>query len=126
MVLTPSNFAAVLGQLDSSVFGGNEAVRYGYIPNLYGFAGFVCSANIPDSLSADGFIIAKDAIAIANRYLPSYTEGTYSQTWKAVTEEGFNVGYRQFGNPSTGMNVLAADVLFGATIVQPSKIVKLM
>lgn len=125
VVLTPENYASVLAQLDSSVFGGDEAVRYGYVPNLYGFAGFVCSANIPDALSADGFIIAKDAIAIANRYLPSYTEGTYAQTWKATTDEGFSIGYRQFGDAATGNNILACDVLFGCAIVQPTKIVKL-
>ena len=126
VVLCPTTYASVLAQLDSSVFGGDEAVKYGYVPNLYGFAGFVCSGDIPSSLSAEGFIIQKDAIALANRYLPSYTEGTYQETWKSVTEEGFNIGFRRFADPSTGMNILAGDVLFGSTIVLPSKIVKLM
>lgn len=126
VVLTPASYASVLAQLDSSVFGSDDAVKYGFIPNLYGFAGFVCSANIPSTLSAEGFIIARDAIGIANRYLPSYTDGTYNQTWKVTTEEGFNVGFRLFGDPATGTNRLAGDVLFGTALLQPSKIVKLM
>lgn len=124
--MTPANFAAVLSQLDSNVFGGNEAIRYGYVPNLYGFAGFVCAPNIPASLSADGAIIAQDAIGIASRYLYPGTEGAYPEAWSATTEDGFTIGYRRFMDLCRGVNKFAADVLVGAKILQPSKIVRLV
>ena len=126
VVLTPSAFAGVLAQLDSSVFGGYEPIQYGLVKNLYGFAGFVCSPLIPSELSATGFLIQRDAIGVVSKYLPSFAEGTYSQTWKATNEDGLTIGYRLFGDASLGCNRLAADILFGTKILNPNKIVKLM
>ena len=123
VALTPANFAAVLAQLDSNVFGGNEAIRYGYVPNLYGFAGFICAPNIPASVSAEGAIIAQDAIGIASRYLYPGTEGAYPEAWSATTEDGFTIGYRRFMDLCRGVNKFAADVLVGAKVIQPNKIV---
>lgn len=124
VVLSPSNFASVLGQLDADVYGGSEAIRLGVIPGLYGFKGFVCSSNLPNGVI--GAIIADTAIGIASRYVYPGTEGAYSETWQAVTEDGLTIGYRRFMDLPTGTNKFAADVLFGASILQPDKIVKLV
>lgn len=123
VVLTPANFAAVLSQLDSNVFGGDEAIRYGYVPNLYGFAGFMSAPNLPAGV--DGFIIAQDAIGIASRYVYPGTENAYPEVWTATTDDGFTIGYRRFMDLCNGVNRFAADVLFGAKILQADKIVKL-
>lgn len=124
VALKPTQFATVLGQLDANIYGGSEAVRLGVIPGLYGFKGFVCAPNLPEGV--DGVIICDTAVGIASRYLYPGTEGAYPEAWSATDEDGFTLGYRRFMNLSTGTNMFAADVLFGAKILQPSKLVRLV
>lgn len=124
VALAPTQFATVLGQLDANVYGGSEAIRLGIIPGLYGFKGFVCTSNLPEG--TNGAIICDSAVGVASRYLYPGTEGAYPEAWSATDEDGFTIGYRRFMDLCTGTNKFAADVLFGAKILQPSKIVRLV
>lgn len=124
VALGPTQFATVLGMLDANVYGGSEAVRLGVIEGLYGFKGFVCTSNLPEG--TDGAIICDSAIGVASRYLAPGTEGAYPEAWSATDEDGFTLGFRRFMDLSTGTNKFAGDVLFGAKIIQPSKIVRLV
>ena len=124
VALAPTQFATVLGQLDANVYGGSEAIRLGLIPGLYGFKGFVCTSNLPEG--TNGAIICDSAVGVASRYLYPGTEGAYPEAWSATDEDGFTIGYRRFMDLCTGTNKFAADVLFGAKILQPSKIVRLV
>jgi len=124
VVLKPAQFAKVLGQLDSSVYGGTEAIRTGVIPGLFGFKGFVCSGNLPNCASnAIGAIICDSAIGIGSRYLaPDPNE--YSNSWKGTTEDGFTIGFRRYTNRDLGADKLACDVLFGVKFFDMSKIIR--
>lgn len=124
VALAPTQFATVLGMLDANVYGGSEAIRLGLIPGLYGFKGFVCTSNLPEGTV--GAVIADSAIGVASRWLAPGTEGAYPEVWSATDEDGFTIGYRRFMDLCTGSNKFAADVLFGAKILQPSKIVRLV
>ena len=124
VALKPTQFATVLGQLDSNIYGGSEAIRLGVIDGLYGFKGFVCAPNLPEG--TNGVIICDTAVGVASRYLFPGTEGAYPQAWSATDESGFTIGYRRFMDLATGSNKFAADVLFGAKILQPTKIVRLV
>ena len=124
MALKPTQFATVLGQLDANIYGGSEAIRLGVVEGLYGFKGFVCAPNLPEGV--DGVIICDTAVGVASRYVYPGTEGAYPEAWSATDEDGFTIGYRRFMNLATGTNMFAADVLFGASILQPSKCVRLV
>lgn len=124
VALKPTYFYGVLGQLDACIYGGTEAIRYGMVPELFGFKGFVCAPNLPEGVN--GAIICDTAVGIASRYLFPGTEGAYPQAWAATDESGFTVGYRRFMDLGTGTNKFAADVLFGAKVLQPSKVVRLV
>ena len=124
VALAPTQFANVLSMLDSNVYGGSEAIRLGVIEGLYGFKGFVCTSNLPEG--TDGAIICDSAIGVASRYLAPGTEGAYPEVFTATDEDGFTIGFRRFMDLATGSNKFAADVLFGAKIIQPSKIVRLV
>lgn len=124
VALAPTQFATVLGLLDANVYGGSEAVRLGVIEGLYGFKGFVCTSNLPEG--TQGAVICDSAIGVASRYLAPGTEGAYPEAWPATDDDGFTLGYRRFMDLNTGTNKFAGDVLFGAKILQPSKIVRLV
>ena len=80
VVLRPTEFAKVLGELDASTFGGIEPVQLGYVPKIFGLAGLVCSTNLPSSYTV-GALITRGAIATVNRYLPPATENAYAEAW---------------------------------------------
>lgn len=124
VAMKPTQFAGVLSALDFNVYGGTEAIRLGVIEGLYGFKAFVCAPNLPEGV--DGAIICDTAVGIASRYLFPGTEGAYPEAWAATDETGFTIGYRRFMDLGTGSNKFAADVLFGAKILQPTKIVRLV
>ena len=114
----------MLSALDYTVYGSADAIRNGVIPGHYGFKGFVCAPNLPEGVN--GAIICDTAVGVASRYLFPGTEGAYPEAWAATDESGFTIGYRRFMDLATGSNKFAADVLFGAKLLQPTKIVRLV
>lgn len=122
VVLTPAKFATVLSMLDSNVYGGTEAIRTGVIEGLYGFKGFVCSTFLPEGV--DGVIAMEGAVGTAARYLAPMTPGAYPEAFSATDpDNGLTIGFRRYMNLDTGSNLFAADMLFGAKVLQPTKVV---
>ena len=123
VALTPEYFAKALSYLDSNVYGGSEAIREGRIPGLYGFRAFVCSTFLNEGLK--GAIVSRDAIGLASRYLEPM-EGAYPDAWRASDGDIATIGFRHFSNLCTGRRYLACEALFGAKVLMPNKIVRLV
>lgn len=114
VILTPENFSKVLGLLDVMTYGGPEALRYGYVPGLFGFRSVVCSTYLPAGV--DGVIVNRNTVGIASRYLAPLA-GAYPETWKAVDPStGFTIGFRSFADLGSGKRFLAGEALVGARI----------
>ena len=110
----PKNFSDLLGTLDVYAYGGPEAMRFGYVPGLFGFKSVVCSTNLPDGVN--GVILNRNTVGIASRYLAPLG-GAYPQTWKATDpDSGFSIGFRVFADLKTGRRYVAGDALVGAAI----------
>lgn len=125
VALTATEYYKVLGFVgDAAIYGGREAIVGGTVPGLYGFKAFVCADNLPSGVK--GAIICDSAVGIASRYLAPSTEGDYPEAWSVTTDEGFSIGYRRFMDRNMGETKFAADVLFGAKILQADKIVLLV
>lgn len=126
LALDPTTFAKLLGTMDSYVYGGPEAVRDGVIPGLYGFRGVVCTPTLPAAMSGTGgFIIPWESIGVAARWNKPAVEG-YQAAWATVDEKtGMPIGFRVFEHLCRGTAYIAGDVLFGAKLINPSKIVKI-
>ena len=123
VVLGPVDYQKVLSYLDSNVYGGSEAIREGRIPGLYGFRAFVCSTFLNEGLK--GAIVSRDAIGLASRYLEPM-EGAYPDAWRASDGDIATIGFRHFANLCTGRRYLACEALFGAKVLMPKKIVRLV
>ena len=122
VVLGPADFYKVLAQLDSNVYGGTEAIRDGYIPGIYGFAGMVCSTFLPAGVK--GVICSRDAVGICSRYLEPLADA-YTDTWRASDGDIATIGFRYFADPVTGRRYINCEALVGAAILQKDKIVLL-
>lgn len=114
VVLTPENFSKVLGLLDVMTYGGPEALRYGYVPGLFGFKSVVCSTYLPEGV--DGVIVNRNSVGIASRYLAPMA-GAYPDAWKTTDPStGFTVGWRSFCALGSGKRYLAGECICGARI----------
>ena len=115
LVLNPSYFAATLGNMDAVVYGGDEGVKRGVIPGLYGFRDVVCTPYLPEGTV--GAIVPYGTLGIASRVNKPAING-YVATFDATDENGFALGFRVFEHLCEGRMILGGDVLFGAKILQ--------
>ena len=119
VILTPTQFAALLPHVDFMQYGGTEAIRYGYVPGYAGFKSVVCSTYLPEGV--DGVIVNRNTVGIASRYLAPLA-GAYPSTWRAVDpNSGFTIGFRLFADLATGTRYLAGEALVGAGIFYDGK-----
>ena len=119
VILTPTQFAALLPHVDFMQYGGTEAIRYGYVPGYAGFKSVVCSTYLPEGV--DGVIVNRNTVGLASRYLAPLA-GAYPSAWKAVDpNSGFTIGFRLFADLATGTRYLAGEALVGAGIFYDGK-----
>lgn len=124
VVLNPTNYTNLLGVLDYAMFGGREAVKFGYVDGLFGFLKVVCSTNLADGV--DGFIANRESIGIASRYLEPLANA-YPMTFKSVDpDSGFSTGFRLYADLATGARKFSIEALVGANVLMPNKIVRLV
>ena len=123
VVLNPLKYSQLLAVLDSSVYGGPEAIRRGVVVGLFGFKSVICSDKLPEGTV--GALVQNGALGVVSRYLMPSIAGAYPMTTEATDENGVKMGYRYSTNLATGRNYIAADALFGAKILLPKKIVRL-
>ena len=125
VVLNPAQYSKVLGLVDYSMVGTGDYLTTGVINNLFGFKGFVCSSNLP--AGNKGCIILDEAMGIASKYLAPMTPDAYPEAWPITDEEsGMTIGARRFMDLNKGTNNFAMDVLFGAKLLQPNKVIRLV
>lgn len=117
LVLNGSSYSTMMGTLgDSSVYGGSEIVRSGYVERLYGFRGVIDSPIMPEG--AKGFIIPWNSLGVVSRWDKPAIDG-YSDVWTAVDPKtGFTIGYRVFEHLCKGKAYIGGNVLFGAKLLQ--------
>ena len=123
LCLNPLRFSQLLAILDSSTYGGPEAIRRGVVPGLYGFKSVICSNKLP--AGTVGAIIGLGTIAVVNRYNAPGIAGAYPMVERKTDENGFTIGFRYGMDLAKGYNYLACDALVGAKVLDKEKIVLL-
>lgn len=124
LMLNPTAFSKLLGTLDAYVYGGPEAIRGGRVPGLYGFKSVVCAPGLPEGV--EGYIVDANSVGVAARYVQPQT-GAYPAAWQTSDpNSGFPIGFRAFQNLCTGARNLAGEVLFGAKVIRPKGVIKLV
>lgn len=124
LCLNPLKFSQLLAILDSSTYGGPEAIRRGVVPGLYGFKSVICSNKLP--AGTVGAVIGMGTIAVVNRYNAPGIAGAYPMVERTTDENGFTIGFRYGTDLAKGYNYLAADCLVGAKVLDNTKIVRLI
>lgn len=119
LALNPVNYDNLLGELDAASYGGGEAIRTGMIPGLYGFKSVICLRDLPDGVT--GALIPSEAVAVAARGTLKSGDGFVE--FDTVTDEnGFPITVTRHFSPAKRNEFLNTDVLWGAQLVQPTKV----
>lgn len=124
IALAPSYFYKAVGLAPYQTVGTEDYIQTGVINNLFGFKGVVCTSNLPDGTY--GAVILDEAMGCASKYLAPMTPDAYPEAWSATSDEGFTIGFRRFMDLNTGANKFAVDCLYGAKLLQPSKVIRLV
>lgn len=121
-------FSKLLAGLDTAKFGGDEAMRKGVIPELFGFRQIVRAPLLKSSNAAlAGFISLPQAIGVGFRYCDPQSKKVYEEVGQAYDEEtGVLYGIRRFGEAATGRNHLAVEALYGAKAVDKKALIRLL
>lgn len=118
--LCPEYYNSLLSLLDANILGTQDAIKNGYIGGLYGFKGVVQLLDLPEGVK--GAIIPANAVAVASRAFPVGDESCYSEYGTASDEYGFTLTVLRHGSAAKGKGFLNVVALWGAALVQPSKI----
>ena len=120
LALSPDYYNTLLSLLDANILGTGEAIRTGYIGGLYGFKAVVQMLDLPEGIK--GALIPQDSVAIASRAFPVGDEGAYSEYGTVSDEYGFTLTVMRHGSAAKATGFLNVVGLWGAALVQPSKI----
>lgn len=120
LALSPDLYAETLALFDTNVIGDSNAIRNGYVGNLYGFKAVIQLNDLPTGVI--GAIIPSNAVAIASRAVTVGDPSCYSEVGAASDEFGFTLTFLRHGSAAKGKGFLNATSLWGAALVQPSKI----
>lgn len=139
LMLTAKAYGEVLASLDANLYGGPEAIRYGMIEGLYGFDAVMENDLLNKTLDTStgklvdngqnlvGVIIPRNAVGIAGRVLPVLNPKLYEEVGTVTDEHsGLTMQFRRGGAWETDRSVMTCEALFGAKLLQPTKIVRIV
>jgi hypothetical protein len=118
VVLNPAYFAALLADLDASVYGGGEAIRSGRIPGLYGFKSVVEAPNY----AGPGFVAYPSALAVASRVIRPLKTDAYD-VFETHADEATGLAFNTVvaTATATGKTSLSVECSFGAAVGDPGE-----
>ena len=119
LALDPTYYAAVLAELDTSAYGGAQAIQNGIVNALYGFKAVIQMKDLPSGVL--GALIPQDAVAVAARGTLKAEEG-FIEAGTVTDENGFPVTITRHMSFAKRTEFLNGDLLWGAALVQASKI----
>ena len=127
LMLNAKAYGQVLASLDANLYGGPEAIRFGMIEGLYGFDAVMENDLLLKNENLIGCIIPRNAIGIAGRVLPVLNPKLYDEVGTVTDEHsGLTMQFRRGGAWETDRAVMTCEALFGAKLLQPTKIVRIV
>jgi hypothetical protein len=127
LMLNAAAYGRVLASLDANLYGGPEAIRSGMIEGLYGFDAVMENDMLLKDQNLIGCIIPRNAIGIAGRVLPVVNPKLYEEVGTVTDEHsGLTMQFRRTGDQATDRSVMTCEALFGAKLLQPTKIVRIV
>lgn len=139
LMLNGKAYGEVLSTLDANLYGGPEAIRSGMIEGLYGFDTVMLNdqllregqelpnGNTVTGENLIGAIIPRNALGIAGRVVPVLNPHLTVEVGTVTDENSkLTIQFRRVGDANTDSSTLTAEALFGAKLLQPTKVVRIV
>ena len=127
LMLNAAAYGRTLASLDANLYGGPEAIRNGMVEGLYGFDAVMENDLLLKSENLIGAIVPRNAIGVAGRILPVVNPKLYEEVGTVTDEHsGLTLQFRRTGDQATDRAVMTCEALFGASLLQPTKIVRIV
>lgn len=130
LLLSPSYYGNLIQ--DSAVasalaYGGNDAIRGGNVPSLFGIPAVYESNAIPDnSENLYGMLAHPSSLAVAMRYLePGNSQEYISAKRVSDPETGMVMGYREFYDAKLGVHTAVLECVYGVAVGRGEGLVRL-
>lgn len=115
LFLAPDEYNDLLGELDSSAYGGTEAIRDGQVKGLYGFRSVVCLQDAGEGVK--GALVDASAIAFGARGVAVAEPGAYVAYGTQADENGFPLTILVHGSPAKGEAFMNITSLWGMKVI---------
>jgi hypothetical protein len=127
LMLNAKAYGEVLADLDAHAYGGTEAIRSGMIEGLFGFGAVMENDLLLKNENLVGAIVPRNAIGVAGRTVPILNPHLVIDSG-TVTDEGsgLTLTFRRIGDANTDRTAMTGEALFGAKLLQPTKIVRIV
>ena len=112
----------------SMTYGSADVIRDGAIPSLFGIGYMYESTCLPgNSENLVGFIAHPSALAVAMRYLQPINSKEYIAARRLYDEEsGMVIGYREFYEPSTGVQTAVLEAVYGYSVALSGSLIRMV
>ncbi len=82
---------------------------------------------LPTAENLVGAIVYPTAIGVAGRVLKPQSPRAYEEVgYSSDDKSGLAIGWRRFGDPRTGENFVAYESVFGADVISPKTLVRIV
>lgn len=129
LLLNGKEFGQLLSTLDANTYGDRSAIAEGRIEGLYGFRAVVKVDSLT-SLCGSGLraaLVPVNALGVAARTIPVLNANLFTEVGTVSDEKsGLVIQFRRGGDWKTDTTTLTAEALFGAKLLQPTKIVRIV
>lgn len=111
----------------SMTYGGNEVIRDGAIPSLFGIGYMFESTALPgNGENLVGFMAHPSALAVAMRYLQPINSKEYIAARRLYDETtGMVLGYREFYDASTGTQTAVLEAVYGYSVALSGSLIRM-
>jgi hypothetical protein len=97
------------------------------IEGLFGFDCVMENDRLLKDEGTIGAIVPRNALGVAGRIIPIVNTHLYTETGTVTDENsGLTIQFRKAGDANTDRAVLTGEALFGAKLLQPTKIVRIV
>ena len=115
LFLAPDEYNELLGELDTSIYGGTEAIRDGQVAGLYGFKSVVCLNDAGEGVK--GALVDSSAIAFGARGVAVAEPNAYTSYGTQSDENGFPLTILVHGSPAKGEAFMNITSLWGMKVI---------
>jgi len=129
ILVNGSEWGDLLASLDANTYGDRSAIADGRIAGLYGFRAVVKVDNLTKLAGCNlrAALAPVNSIGVASRTIPVLNPKLYEEVGTVTDDRsGLVIQFRRGGDWQTDSSVLTAEALFGAKLLQPTKIVRIV